>query len=397
MSETMSRRSWWGAALLLSLVAIAAYGYRVSSRTDANTPAKVPPPVPVSVALATVSDLPVVLEVVGRGEAYETVSLKSRVDGQVAAVVFSPGQRVRAGDELVRLDPADLTLRLRQAEASLGRSAAQLSKAQMDSARQAALRERGFISDEKVNDTRTVEAVTAATLRADRAAVELARAQLSYTTIRAPFAGVVGAHLVFPGAAVKLNETVLAVVNRVRPLYVTFSVPEKHLPRLRQALARGGGAASCRRPACLQVEVTVPGETGRRFGGELRFIDHAVDTATGTIQLKAVVDNDDEALTPGQFLNVALTLDTLRQAVVVPNQAIQHGPEGPFLFAVNAEGSAEVRRIGVGASFAGVTAVSGAIQAGERVVTDGQLRLSPGSKVHATPEASSLPASANQS
>ncbi|HMW63134.1 efflux RND transporter periplasmic adaptor subunit [Accumulibacter sp.] len=391
----MSRRFWLSAALLVTLVAFSAYWYGASRTPDASKPAKGQPPVPVSVARATTRDLPVLLEVVGRGEAYATVSLKARVDGQVAAVVFSPGQHVRAGDELVRLDGTDFALRVRQAEANLGRSAAQLSKARRDSGRQIALRERGFISDEKVNETRTAEAVIDATLRADRAAVDLARAQLSYATVRAPFAGVVGAHLVFPGAAVKLNDTVLAVVNRVRPLYVSFSVPERHLPRLRQALARGG--ASCRPAACLQVEVTVPGEASRRFVGAVRFIDNAVDTTTGTIQVKAVVANDDEALTPGQFLNVALTLDTLKQAVVVPSQAIQQGPEGPFLFAVNGEGVAEVRRIGVGASFAGVTAVSGTIQSGEQVVIDGQLRLAPGSKVQIAPEAPGVPPSANSS
>lgn len=371
----MSRRFALILLAIVLLLAASAAWYGASRSADPAKSGKEPPAVPVSVVTATTGDLPVVLEVVGRGEAYESVSVKARVDGQVASVPFSPGQRVRAGDELVRLDAGDFALRLRQAEASVGRSDALLAKARADTRRSIALRERGFVSDEKVNDTRTAEAVLVATLRADRAAADLARAQLSYTSIRAPFAGVVGARLVSPGAAVKVNDTALVVLNRVRPLYVSFSVPERHLPRLRKAMA------GCRSGACLKVEVRIPGDARQRFVGEARFIDNAVDPATGTIQMKAVVDNGDEALTPGQFLSVAMTLDTLTQAVVVPNEAIQQGPEGPFLYAVNAGGVAEVRRIEATASFAGMTAVSGALRPGERVVTDGQLRLAPGSKV----------------
>lgn len=379
----MSRRSWVIAAIIASLLASTAYWYAGSRSTDVTKLGKGQAAIPVNVAPVKVSDLPVVLELVGRGEAYESVSLRARIDGQVATVVFSPGQHVRAGDELIRLDDGDFALRLRQAEASAGRSEAQLAKAQTDTRRHVALRERGFVSDEKVNDVRTAEAVLAATLRADRAAVDLARAQLSYTSIRAPFAGVVGARLVFPGAAVKINDTVLAVLNRVRPLYVSFSVPEKYLPRLRKAI--GGGRSDCRPVACLKVGITIPGDAGRPFVGEARFIDNTVDTGTGTIQMKAVVENDQEALTPGQFLNVSLTLDTLAQAVVVPNEAIQHGPAGPFLYAVNSEDAAEVRPVEVAASFAGMSAVTGAVQPGELVVTDGHLRLAPGSKVQVRP------------
>jgi multidrug efflux system membrane fusion protein len=230
----MSRRFALILLAIVLLLAASAAWYGASRSADAAKSAKEPPAVPVSVMAATTGDLPVVLEVVGRGEAYESVSLKARVDGQVATVPFSPGQRVRAGDELVRLEASDFALRLRQAEANVGRSEALLAKAQADTRRTVALRERGFVSDEKVNDTRTAEAVLVATLRADRAAADLARAQLSYTSIRAPFAGIVGARLVSPGAAVKVNDTVLVVLNRVRPLYVSFSVPERHLPRLRR-------------------------------------------------------------------------------------------------------------------------------------------------------------------
>lgn len=366
--------------LALTLLGVGAgYWYFGPRQPDSGPAAKESPPVPVVLSRAVVKDMPIILEVVGRGEAYESVSLKSRVDGQVASVVFVEGQHVTRGDELIRLDATDFTLRLRQAEANVARDEAQLAKASADTRRYLALRDRGFVSEEKVNEMRTGEAVAGAALRADQAAVDLARSQLSYTSIRAPFAGVIGARLVYPGAAVKLNETVLAVINRVQPLYVGFSVPERHLSRLRTAMTGGG----CQSAGCLKVSVGIPGDAARRFDGEARFIDNAVDPATGTIHMKAVVDNRDEVLTAGQFLNVSLTLDTLRDSVVVPDAAVQQGPEGPLVFVVNAQGIAEVRKVEVAASAGGLTALSKGVQSGESVVTDGQLRLAAGARVQA--------------
>lgn len=382
----MKKIGWTAVAVLTAIGLGASYWY-FTHRPAETAPGKAPPPVPVRLSRAVVKDMPVVLEVIGRGEAYESVSLKSRVDGQVAVVVFTEGQHVRQGDELIRLDDVDFALRLRQAEANVARDEAQLAKARADTTRYMALRDRGFVSEEKVNEMRTSEAVVGATLRADRAALDLARSQLSYTSLRAPFAGVVGARLVFPGAAVKANDTILAVINRVRPLYVSFSVPEKHLPRLRAAMAQEG--SGCR--GCLKVSVGLPGDRTRQFEGEARFIDNAVDVATGTIQMKAVLDNRDEALTPGQFLNLGLTLDTLRAAVVVPNEAVQQGPDGALVFVVNAQRTVEVRKVEVVTSSGGLTAVAQGVQAGEDVVTDGHLRLSPGATVQAKEGAAGAP------
>lgn len=379
---------------LIILAALAAFGggatYWSTVRSGPGTALRASPPVPVLLVKAMARDMPVVLEVVGRAEAYETVTLKSRVDGQVASLPFAEGQQVKQGDELIRLDSTDFSLRLRQAEAALARDEAQLAKARADTARYVALRNRNFVSEEKVNEMRTNEAAQAATLSADQAALELARSQLSYTSIRAPFAGRVGAKLVFPGAAVKANDTGLAVINRVRPLYVSFSVPEKYLAKLKSMLLPGN--AACRQASCLQVAVSVPGDKKQRFEGRVHFIDHAVDAATGTIIVKARLENADEALTPGQFLNLSLNLDTLPGAIVVPNEAIQQGPEGPFVFLVNAGQQAEVRKIEVGGSFAGATVIARGLQAGDAVVTDGQLRLVPGAAVVARP--AEAPASA---
>ena len=329
------------------------------------------PAVPITATQAVARDIPERLQIVGRAEAYESVALKSRVDGQVAAVLFAEGQHVNQGDLLIRLDPADFAARLAQAQAGAARDEALVAKSRADTTRYMALKDRNFVSEEKVNDTRTNEAAALANLRASRAAVEVARLQLSYSEIRAPISGVIGARLVSPGSSVKTNDTTLAVINRVQPLRVSFPVPEKHLPRLREATQSGG----------LKVDANLPNDASRRISGEVRFIDNAVDPTTGTILVKAEFDNTDEQLTPGQFLNVSLILNTLTGAVTVPNEAVQQGAEGNFLYVVGGDSAVEMRRIETAASDAVATAVVSGLSIGETVVTDGHLRLTPGAKV----------------
>lgn len=362
-------------AALLAALAGGAYWAVRGERAPTNPAAKTVPPVPVGVATAETGEIPVLLNLVGRAEAYESVTLKSRVDGQVQAVLYNEGQAVAQGDVLLRLDPGDFAARVTQAEAVVARDAAQLAKAQGDTRRYDDLKARGFVSDEKVNEVRTAERAAAATLQADQAALELARLQLSYTTIRAPFAGIVGARLVFPGSAVKTNDTVLAVVNRVQPLNVSFSVPERHAERLRRQLAS----------APLAVRVALPGGRSEAWTARADFIDNAVDPASGTILLKARFDNRAAGLTPGQFLDVSLVLDTLRDAVLVPDAAIQQGADGNYLYVVKPDQTAEMRKVAVHTSYRGRSALSGGVAAGETVVVDGQLRLAPGSPVQSRP------------
>ena len=324
-------------------------------------------PVPVTAAKAVTRDVPVFLQVVGRAEAFESVTLKSRIDGQVSSVEFTEGQHVRQGDVLIRLDPADVTAKLRQAEAAAARDSALTAKAHADTARYAALKDRNFVSEEKVNDLRTAESSAAANLLASQAAVDAARLQLSYTTIRSPIGGVIGARQVFPGSTLKANDTALAVVNRIRPLLVTFSVSEKYLPTLREAMKAGE----------VVVDVNAAGGSGKTLVGKVRFIDNAVDTTSGTIVVKAELPNDDESLTPGQFLKVRLVLDTLRNAVTIPNEAIQQGADGHFVYVIKDNEHVELRKVDIATSDTTTTAISQGVGAGETVVTDGQLRLTP--------------------
>lgn len=347
------------------------YLYRVAGAPEKAAEKKDTPPVPVRVATADTRDLPFTLDLIGRGEARESVAIKSRVDGQVQTVLFSEGQAVKAGDTLLRLDPADFDARLRQAEANLARDLAQLQKARADVARYLTLQQQGFVSAEKLADLRAAEAAAEATAQADRAAVELARLQRSYTVVRAPISGLIGAQQVFPGTAVKTNDTVLALVNRIHPLRVAFSLPEQYLGQLRAAQATGQA----------RVRVSVPGQPGPATEAPVRFLDHAVDPGTGTLLAKAELDNLDGRFAPGQYLRVELLLDTLKAAVTVPSEAIQQGPKGSVVYVVSPAGGIEIRPVAVAAERAGRAAIGQGVAAGETVVIDGHLRLTPKSKV----------------
>lgn len=364
-------------ALLLILGALAAAGGTAwyvarSGSAAAARQGQAAPEVPVALATALIRDMPLRLEITGRTEPYETVTLKSRVDGQVQSLNFIEGRHVRQGDVLLRLDPADFQARLNQAAATLAKSEAQLAKARADVERYLALRAKGFVSDEKVGEMRTAAAVAESGVRADAAAAELARLQLSYTAIKAPFAGVVGAKLAFPGATVKLNDTALAVVNRVRPLYVGFAVPEKYLPQLQ------AGMRSDRKS--MQAAIS-PAGGGAAWEGDVRFLDNGVDATTGTIQLKAILPNDDERLAAGQFVNVSLVLDTLKDAVVVPAEAVQQGVDGSFLFVAKDDRTVELRKIRVASVQQQWAIVAAGLAGGETVVTEGQLRLTAGARI----------------
>ncbi len=362
---------------LLAITTVFAWWFFLGRDSSAKV-ARAPAAVPVVVARVEARDMPILLEAVGRAEAYASVTLKSRVDGQVQEVLFAEGQHVTAGEVLVRLDQGDFKARVLAAEANLAKSRAQQSKAKLDVERYLGLKNRGFVSEEKLSDMRTAEAAADAQLAADAAALELAKLQLAYATVRAPFAGIVGARLVFPGTGVKTNDTALAVVNRVQPLLVAFTLPEKHLPALRAAM--GGGA--------LAVDIKPPGGQSQR--AEARFIDNAVDSTTGTILLKAQLANADEKLTPGQFVDVSLAIGNITGALVVPAQALQQGPDGNFVYLVTAEGTAEPRRVDLAFARAGLAVIGTGLKAGDTVVTDGQLRLTKGAKV-SIPDAAAKP------
>ena len=253
----------------------------------------------------------------------------------------------------------------------MAKDQAQLENAKAEADRYTKLFQEGIVSKEQYDSMRTNADVLAASVRADKAAIEKAGIDLSYCTIRSPIDGRTGALLVQPGNLVKDNDASLVVVNQIHPIYVTFSVPEQSLADIKRYRAAGP----------LRVEAIIPSQEQNPAHGVLTFIDNAVDNTTGTIKLKATFDNPDNRLWPGQFVNVALTLTSQPNAVVVPSQAVQTGQVGQYIFVVGQDMTAEYRPVVTGSNIYGETVIQKGIQDGETVVTDGQLRIVPGMKV----------------
>ncbi len=330
------------------------------------------PAVPVTAAQASLKSVPVEVTAIGNVEAYSTVNVKSQVDGQLERVHFRQGDDVSKGETLFSIDPRPFQTALSQAQANLARDEALEKNAKGQVDRYGKLYEAGIISKDQYDQFMTTAESYDATVRADQAAVEKAKLDLSYCTISAPLDGRTGSLLVYAGNLVKANDTTaMVVINQIQPIYVTFSVPESYLPEIKQYQAHGA----------LRVEATPPNDLRGPEAGVLAFIDNQVDTTTGTIKLKATFQNPQKRLWPGQFVNVVLNLAVQSQAVVVPSQAVQTGQKGQYLYVVKPDRTVEYRPVTVGNTVAGETVIAKGVQAGETVVTDGQLRLEPGAKV----------------
>jgi multidrug efflux system membrane fusion protein len=342
--------------------------------SEAKTEApKAIPAVPVAVASVTQKTIPVHLSAIGNVEAYSTVAVKARVGGELHQVFFREGQEVQKGDLLFQIDPRPYEAALAEARAKLARNVALARKAEEDAARYASLIHKNVVSQEQYDQVRANRASLQAAVKADEAAVENARLQLSYCAIHAPITGRTGSLLVHPGNMVKPNDDKesMVVIRQIQPIFVTFSVPEQYLPEIRRRWAADS----------LKVKASLRDGTEGSLEGELSFIDNAVDPTTGTIRLKATFANEDHTLWPGQFVDAALLLTFQRDALVVPSHAIQTGQKGPFVFSVKPDMTVEARPVEVGRTVGGETVVARGLAPGERVVTDGQLRLFPGARV----------------
>ena len=329
-------------------------------------------PVPVRIARIAPQTVPVTVRLLGRAEAWSTVSLRARIDGQILSVEYQPGETVSKGQVMVRLDDRVPRSQEAQARANLARDQANLGKAIADLKRAEDLRGKGFVSSAQVDAARAAMASLRATVEADQAAIELARTQLDYTRITAPIDGVAGSILAFPGSIVKANDTALVVINQVDPINVQFPIPEARLAEIRSST---GSARE------LTVRARIPGVDQVPTIGTLSFIDNAVDPSTGTIALKAEFANPTRQLTPGQFVEVDLLLREIRDAIVIPAEALQNGPSGTFVYVARTDGTVELRPVRVGSGGEGATLViSEGLAAGEAIVVDGQLRLTPGAR-----------------
>lgn len=324
-----------------------------------------------TVAVVSQQSVPVRVQAVGAAEAYATVAVKARVDGQIVDVRFREGQEVRAGSVLFKIDPRPFEAALRQAEANQQRDLAQLAQAKRQEERYLELLAKNFISKEAYAQYKTGAETAGAAVLASKAALENARLQLEYTTIRAPIDGYAGRIQIQKGNLVKANDaSPLVVLNQIHPIYVGFAVPEQVLPLVQKHMAEGP----------LQVEAAPP-DAVKAAVGKLVFIDNAIDSTTGTIRLKAAFENTENALWPGQFVTVWLRLYEDKNALTVSSRAVQTGPNGQYVFRVKGDMSVELRPVMVQRTEGDLAVIASGLSKGDQVVTQGQLRLTPGAKV----------------
>ncbi len=328
--------------------------------------------VPVTVATVERKNIPLKVQAIGSVEAYSVVGVKSQVTGELVGVHFQEGQDVKKGDLLFTIDPRPFQAEVDRQEANLARDVAQAENQRAQARRYEQLFKEGVISSEQYDQQRTNNEALEATVRADRAALQTAKLDLQYTEIHAPISGRTGSLMVNQGNMVRANDTTdLVTIHQVEPIFVSFAVHEQYLPEIRHFMATKG----------LTAEVGVPGST-KQAEGKVFFVDNKVDPSTAMIRLKAVFPNRERQLWPGQYADVSLTLTVQSGAIVVPNQAVQTGQDGEFVFIVDDQHFAQQRKVKVLRRVGDQAVIAEGLNPGQTVVTDGQLRLRPtGTKV----------------
>ncbi|HXZ88250.1 MAG TPA: efflux RND transporter periplasmic adaptor subunit [Candidatus Binataceae bacterium] len=355
---------------LIAVLALAAAAGACSKGEQTATSAA--PAVPVLVAKVEQRNVPNQLQEIGTVEAFSTVNVKARAEGQLVAIHFKEGDYVSKGQLLFNLDPRPLEAALHQAQATLARDQAQDLQAETDEKRYAFLLKEGVGSQQQYDQAHATAGALRATVAADRAAVETARLNLQYAEIHSPIDGRTGNLQVHVGDLIKADaDTPMVVINQVQPIYVDFSIPEASLADVRRNMETRQ----------LEVDAAIPGSQDAGEHGVLSFVDNAVDRTTGTILLKGLFQNENRRLWPGQFVSASLTLNWIENALLVPSQAVQNGQQGPFVFVVGSDMKVTTRPIVPGAPFEKDILVRNGLSAGETVVTDGQLRLAPGAAV----------------
>jgi membrane fusion protein, multidrug efflux system len=337
------------------------------------------PAIPVVTDKARRADVPIYLSGLGTVQAFNSVLITSRVDGQIVKIRFEEGGDVHAGDVLVEIDRAPFEAALAQAEANQLKDQAQFDNARLDLARYTNLAKTGAATTQQLDTTRALVAQTEASIKADQALIDTAQVQLNYASIRSPIEGRVGRRLVDAGNIVRATDTTgIVTVNQIHPIFVSFALPADTLPQLRAGSKDGS------------IVVTALDRDGRALAtGALAVIDNQINPATGTINYKAKFDNADDALWPGQFVNLRIQLAIRRNVIAVPVTAVQQGPDGPYAFVVGDDRIVQKRPLKVGALNKTTAIIDGGLQPGEQIVTDGQYRIQAGSTVEAAAQAAS--------
>jgi len=396
-SQSGSKSRWWPWLVLLVIVACGLWYYRGrNSQADAaGTGGKGPGGaamgasgsfvVPVVVATATKGDLPVFLNGLGNVTAFNTVTVRSRVDGQIVKINFTEGQYVKEGDSLVEIDPRPYQVQLEQAEGQLAKDQAQLKDVQVDYERFTLLFKEGVIPKQQLDTQQAQVGTFEGAIKADNATIDNAKLQIMYSHITAPISGRVGLRLVDMGNMVHATDTNgLLVITQLQPIATLFSLPQDQLPQVMARMKKG---------APISVEAYDRDNTTKLATGKLLTIDNQIDTTTGTYKLKAVFDNAKNELFPNQFVNVHLLVDTRKSVVLVPTTAILRGPQGTYVFAVGSDSKVKIHIVSLVETNGNVTGISSGLGAGDVVVTDGQDKLQEGSKVE--PRQSSVPSAAD--
>lgn len=357
-------------AIFVLLLLAAAFGCSGKGSVQAAKPQQMPA-APVKVATVVLRTMPVNLQAIGNVEAISTVTIKAQISGQLVGMHFKEGDFVKKGQLLFTIDRAPFEAALRQAEGTLAKDEAQALNAKLDAERYQGLGREGVVSKQQVDAAVAAANAAQAAVAADKAAVETAKINLQYTQIYSPINGRTGNVGVKEGNLVKANDVpILVTINQIEPIYVTFSVPEQQLAEIKQYSTR----------QALKADASPQG-SNQHFEGRLTFIDNAVDLTTGTIKLKATFNNAEHALWPGQFVDVRLMLKSQPNAIVVPTAALQTSQNGTFVYVVNQDLTAQPQQVKVGWTAGDDTVIASGLEPGQRVVTDGQLRLTPGAKV----------------
>jgi multidrug efflux system membrane fusion protein len=367
------------AAILVGLVVGAWFAFRPTPRVDVPAASQGAAPVPVLLGAAVRKPMPIEANSVGTVMVVANLEVRSRIDGRIDQVLIEDGQAVKAGEALFQLDKRQAEAQLHQAEATLAKDRAALANARRELDRVLPLAEKQFASRQSVDQLRTALDAAEAQVRADEATVESQRVQLDYTTIRSTLDGRAGTIALKTGNSVKANDTTaLVTINQIDPIMVSFTVPQADFAAVRGALAAHP----------LAVRAEIPGDGRGPLDGKVQFIDNAIDTATGTLGIKALFANPEGRLWPGQYVDVLLTLGTEPEAVAVPSQAVQVGQQGTYLFVVE-NGVARYRAVQVARTVGSESVIASGVQGGEQVVVDGQLRLTDGAKVRPAAEGTS--------
>lgn len=373
----MSRRAWGGIGLLLLLAAVAVWRFGLNTEPAGAKAHEAPPEVPVTPGVVTARDVPDYLQGIGTVQAFNTVMVKTRVDGPIVKVAFIEGQEAKQGDLLFQIDPRPYQAVFEQAQAVKEKDEAQLETAQTDLVRYGRLVGSGFQTRQSFDQQRGLVAQFTAAIKGDEAQIDTARLNLGYTDIRSPINGRLGARLVDVGNLVHASDnTPLVTVSQLQPIFVSFTLPQNTLDGIRQF----------QKQAPLDAEALSADGKTQLAVGKLTLIDNAIDQSTGTIHLKATFANADERLWPGEFVNVRLVLRMRHDVATVPSQTIQQGPSGDFAYVINKNEIVERRAVEVAAVQDGLAIVSKGLTPDERVVVEGQYRLTEGIRVKLLPE-----------